>query len=242
MKPQYSLVIPAYNEEDYLPRLLDSVDAARRRFHGGPDAIEVIVADNASTDATATIAANRGCRVASIEKRVIAAARNGGAAIAEGEVLCFVDADARIHEDTFNAIDALMRTEHYVGGATDFRLERTSLGLRCTELFIRTTIRLQRVNGGTIFCQADIFREIGGYNEERRYAEDMEFFASMRRLGAKRGLKTALKTNAPTIHSTRKFDRHGDWHMLWILWWIPLRYGSMKNLVQAYWYDDNERF
>ena len=242
MRPQYSLVIPAYNEEDYLPRLLDSVDAARRRFHGGPDAIEVIVADNASTDATATIAEKRGCRVASVEKRVIAAARNGGAAIAEGEVLCFVDADSQIHEDTFNAIDALMQTGHYAGGATDWRPERTSPGIRCTELFVRTMLSLLRVSAGTIFCQGDIFREIGGYNEERRYAEDMEFFMSMRRLGAKRGLKTALKTDGPTIFSTRKFDRHGDWHMLWILWWIPLRYGSMKNLVQAYWYDDKERF
>ncbi len=48
-----SLVIPAWNEERYLPRLLDSVDAARARYRGGADRIEVIVADNASTDRTA---------------------------------------------------------------------------------------------------------------------------------------------------------------------------------------------
>src|SRR5207248_1252646 len=85
--PRFSLVIPAYNEEAYLPRLLDSVDAARARYAGGPEAIEVIVADNASTDATARLAAERGCRVARVEKRVIAAARNGGAALARGEIL-----------------------------------------------------------------------------------------------------------------------------------------------------------
>jgi len=47
--PRISLVIPAYNEEKYLPRLLDSVDAARARFAGRGD-VEVIVADNVSTD------------------------------------------------------------------------------------------------------------------------------------------------------------------------------------------------
>ena len=50
-----SLIIPAYNECKLLPRLLDTVDVARERFAGGRDAIEVIVADNASTDETASI-------------------------------------------------------------------------------------------------------------------------------------------------------------------------------------------
>ena len=45
-----SLIIPAHNESRLLPRLLDTVDVARERFADGSDAIEVIVADNASTD------------------------------------------------------------------------------------------------------------------------------------------------------------------------------------------------
>ena len=69
--PRLSLVIPAYNEEAYLAALLDSVDLARERYRGGPDAIEVILADNASTDRTATMARARGCHVVSVEKRVI---------------------------------------------------------------------------------------------------------------------------------------------------------------------------
>jgi len=52
MLPRYSLIIPAYNEERLLGRLLDSVDAARATYGGG-DAVEVIVADNAPTDRTA---------------------------------------------------------------------------------------------------------------------------------------------------------------------------------------------
>ena len=102
--PRFSLVIPAWNEQAYLPRLLDSVDVARGAYHGPADAVEVIVADNASTDRTGEIARDRGCRVAHVELRRIAAARNGGAAIARGEVVCFVVADFRIHPATFHAL------------------------------------------------------------------------------------------------------------------------------------------
>src|SRR6185503_10199525 len=113
-----SRVIPAYNEERFLPRLLDSVDVARQRYARGADAVEVIVADNASTDRTAEIALARGCRVAPVAKRSIAAARNAGGRAALGEIVCFIDADSRIHPDTFDAIDRAMRSDRIVGGAT----------------------------------------------------------------------------------------------------------------------------
>ncbi len=74
-----SVIIPAFNEAALLPRLLDSVALARRHWTQAghsPDALEVIVADNGSTDATAQIARDYGCRVVSVEKRVIAASRN----------------------------------------------------------------------------------------------------------------------------------------------------------------------
>ena len=54
--PRISLVIPAFNEEAFLPVLLDSVDHARGRYARGGDAIQIVVADNASTDDTAAIA------------------------------------------------------------------------------------------------------------------------------------------------------------------------------------------
>ena len=89
-----SLVIPAHNEERYLPRLLDSVATARQRWRRDPSAMEVIVADNVSTDTTAEVAREHGCRVVRVEERRIASVRNGGASAATGEILCFVDADS----------------------------------------------------------------------------------------------------------------------------------------------------
>jgi glycosyltransferase involved in cell wall biosynthesis len=58
-----SLIVPAHNEEKYLPSLLDSIEEARRRFSFGPSSIEVIVADNQSTDDTAAVASEYGCLV-----------------------------------------------------------------------------------------------------------------------------------------------------------------------------------
>jgi len=124
-----SLVIPAHNEERFLPRLLDSVDAARGRYRHGVESLEVIVADNASTDDTAAVARTRGYRVVSVEERRIASVRNGGAEAATGDVLCFIDADSEIHPETFNAIEDSLATGRVVAGATGVRMERWSLGI-----------------------------------------------------------------------------------------------------------------
>ena len=88
---RFSIIIPAYNEERYLPRLLDSIEVARSNYSGGPGAIEVIVADNDSTDRTAEVAAAHGARVVTVKKRRIAAARNGGGHAARGEIVCFIE-------------------------------------------------------------------------------------------------------------------------------------------------------
>ena len=106
----FSVIIPAYNEESYLPRLLRSIAVARANYSGGPEQVEVVVADNCSTDATAEVAAAHGARVVNVVKRRIAAARNGGARAATGEILCFIDADSAIHPNTFDEIDRAMKT------------------------------------------------------------------------------------------------------------------------------------
>ncbi len=239
---RFSVVIPAFNEQDYLPKLLDSLEQARDLYTGGGDAIEVIVANNQSTDDTESVARDRGCRVVRVDKRSIAAARNGGAKTATGEVLCFMDADFVIHPQSFNVIDAIMSEGNHCGGATGAVLERYSLGLRVTEIVMTALVRLAGVNTGIIFCRTDVFEEVGGYNEVKKYAEDVEFFRAMRKCGTNKGQKTILSTDAPATISTRKFDKHGDWHVFRMFLWIPFRYGSYEKWIHAYWYDDKERF
>src|SRR5881394_707320 len=90
-----SFIVPAYNEETELPSTLGAIRAATS---GLSQPVEIIVVDDASTDATPEIAEQAGARVVSIHRRQIAAARNAGARTAQGEYLFFVDADTRINQ------------------------------------------------------------------------------------------------------------------------------------------------
>ncbi|MGD2135580.1 MAG: glycosyltransferase [Gemmatimonadales bacterium] len=210
--PRFSLIIPARNEAALLPRLLATVEAARSRYHDGPAAIEVIVADNLSTDDTAAIARRHGCRVTQVETRAIAAVRNGGAAVARGEILAFVDADSRIHPDTFNAIDRALRSGRVIGGATGVKLERWSLGIWVTYVLLVSLVVLSGMDTGVVFCRREDFEAIGGYDERRLVAEDVVFLWTLRRRGRARGQKLARVTEAKAIACMRKFDQFGDWH------------------------------
>src|SRR5260221_6079599 len=145
-----SLVIPAYNEAAFLPRLLATAKTAREQFRHGADTIEIIVSDNGSTDETTRIATDAGCRVAHAELRCIAAARNAGAAIARGDVICFVDSDAQIHPDTFNVVYDLMQHSDIVGGATGVRPERWSVGIVVTLSLLILVAAKNRLDTGLL--------------------------------------------------------------------------------------------
>jgi glycosyltransferase involved in cell wall biosynthesis len=212
IEPAISLVIPAYNESALLPRLLQSVQRACQAYADGADRIEVIVADNASTDATAQVAEAYGARVAPVAKRCIGAARNGGAAIARGRIVAFVDADSVVHPETFNAIRAAIDDPRVVGGATGVTLERWSLGLALTYASMLPMVWLTGFDTGAVFCRRADFEALGGYDEARLLAEDVEFLWRLRKLGRARGQRLRRLRGCKTITSTRKFDRHGDWH------------------------------
>ena len=242
IQPKISLVIPAYNEEDYLSKLLDTVQVARHSYRGGADAIEVIVANNASTDRTAEIAESYGARVVFVERRVIAAARNGGAETARGSILCFIDADSKIHPETFNAIEDCLSRGRVVAGTTGIRPDSWSLGLLVTFCLVVPLAILSRLDAGVVFCLREDFEQIGGYNEDRLYAEDIEFLVTMRRLGRHRKQKLVRITSVKATTSSRKWDRYGQWHSLTQmlrLGVLALRSpGADDKFARKYWYED----
>lgn len=88
-RPTISLVIPAYNEEDYLPACLDAVMA-----NVAAGVAEIIVVDNASTDGTrAVIERYPIVRYVLEPEKGITRARQRGFAEASGDILAYVDAD-----------------------------------------------------------------------------------------------------------------------------------------------------
>lgn len=239
--PAFSLVIPAYNEERYLPRLLDSVAVAARAYSRGEAAIETIVADNASTDRTAAIARERGARVIPVAKRSIAAARNAGGSAARGDLVGFVDADMRIHPGTFDAIEAALASDRIVGGATGLTLERWSPGLVMTIAAFLPFAWLTKFDSGVVFCRRRDFLATGGYDERLRVAEDVAFLVALRRLGKSRRQRLTRLTRVKALASTRKFDEHGDWHYFTILPRVAVGYALgrqwARREIERYWYE-----
>jgi len=229
---RFSVIIPAFNEEQYLPRLLSSLRVARAHYSGGPEQIEVIVADNDSTDRTAEVAATHHAHVVHVAKRRIAAARNGGAHAARGEILCFIDADSAVHPQTFNEVDRAMKTGRYIAGFTGVELERTSLGLLVTYCLCMPFVVLTGIDTGVVFCRREDFEVVGGYDESRLYAEDVLLPLALRRLGKQRRQRLIRIPGVKALGCTRKFDQFGEWHYFWM-------FGhAMKSLVTRNWHDE----
>lgn len=234
-----SLVVPAYNEERLLPRLLDTVDVAAAAYRADGGEIEVIVADNGSTDGTARIAAARGCRIVPAVPRTIAAVRNAGARAARGAMVAFVDADARIHPRTFHEISRLLADERVIGGATGVWLERWSLGLAATWAVMIPLVWVTGFDTGVVFCRRADFEAVGGYDETLRFAEDVAFLYALWRLGRRTRRRLVRARRAKATASTRKFDEHGDWHYFRLMGRglkQVLGGGGMDEVADRYWY------
>jgi len=89
-----SFVVPAYNEETYLPACLESILAQTR---GMGDAVEIIVVNNASSDRTREVALGYpGVRVVDEPRKGLTHARQAGFCASSGELIANVDSDSRL--------------------------------------------------------------------------------------------------------------------------------------------------
>jgi glycosyltransferase involved in cell wall biosynthesis len=97
-----SVVVPAYNEEEYLPACL----RALRRQTFPAERFEVIVVDNASTDSTAAVARRLGARVITEPRKGVSRARQAGFQAARGPIIASTDADTQVPPDWLARIAA----------------------------------------------------------------------------------------------------------------------------------------
>lgn len=88
MGVRFSVVIPCFNEADYIAATIASLQA--QQVAGG---CEIIVVDNNCTDATAAIAQSLGATVVTERERGVCAARQRGAQASRGEIIVSADAD-----------------------------------------------------------------------------------------------------------------------------------------------------
>ncbi|MGA6970284.1 MAG: glycosyltransferase [Candidatus Binatus sp.] len=113
--PKASVVVAAYNAAATLGQCLASI-----RELNYPD-YEMILVDDGSTDTTSEIAGQAGVRTIRVEHNGLAAARNAGVAAASGEVVAFIDADARADRDwLYHLIETIGRRDAAAAAGPNF--------------------------------------------------------------------------------------------------------------------------
>src|SRR6266516_2500669 len=159
-----SFIVPAYTEELVILSTITAIRAAASRAN---QPHEIIVVDDASTDATPEIGAQAGARVISIDRRQIAAARNAGARAAQGQYLFFVDADTRINRThVAGAITALRVGD--AGGSAGVAMDGfvPMWGRVLLRGFSGLYFGLNLGAGAFLFTTRRNFEAIGGFDEQ----------------------------------------------------------------------------
>ncbi|HYC49525.1 MAG TPA: glycosyltransferase family 2 protein, partial [Gemmatimonadaceae bacterium] len=193
IEPRLSFVIPAHNEEALIGEALEAIltsiahatRAPRNELCLANAGVEVIVADDASVDATATIVrsfADVGVRLVSCVGGTCAAARNAGAAWSAGRVLCFVDADTIVPE---NAVERILELHEREGRCLVlYRLISREPGLRAWMWWsfwgLARHLPLARAKSMPAFmsCDRAHFAQYGPFDESCVTAEEWPLTAA----------------------------------------------------------------
>lgn len=196
-----SIIIPTYNEEGFLPLLLESIRSQKYQNY------EIIIADANSTDKTRIIASDYGCQI--IEGGLPAAGRNRGAEVANGDLLLFLDADVVLPNNFLT--DFIKGFNNSTADAatcfiTPLSQKRIDIILhRISNHYIWYTKNIYpHASGFCILIKKNIHRLIGGFNEKLKLAEDHEYIKRV----ANRSNYSIVK-EARIMVSIRRLEKEG---------------------------------
>lgn len=171
-----TIVIPCYNEENYIARTLQNIyDQEFAKF------IRIIIADAGSTDRTIPIIESFQDKldIEIIKGGLPSFGRNAGAKLAETELILFLDADITftnscaifdaLYYMKFNPFDMVGTTPKYKG-EPDFKAELMFFINKISTWFLSKTQPF--AIGGFTLIRRDVFFELGGYNELVKQSED----------------------------------------------------------------------
>ena len=212
--PVLSVIIPTLDEAGHLPSLLEAL-ASQRDF-----ALEVLVADGGSRDATRAAAEAFKVRVVSAE-RGRGRQMNAAARQAAGEYLLFLHADSRIDDQYLlrNALDTLKREidsfgRDEVAGHFRLRFVRSGSGHAVAYRYVEEKTAFNRpgtTNGDQgLLLTRRYFDSLAGFDESLPFFEDQRIAEKIRAQGTWVTLPGQLLTSA------RRFEKEG-FHRRYIL-------------------------
>ena len=207
-----SVVIPAFDEERYLPDTLEHLKSAADCCEWP---VEIIVVDNQSTDGTASVARAHGASVIAESVHNIARVRNAGARCAKGEVLVFLDADTAVPRNFLSRVAQVMAEPKCWGGAADVLHTPASPLLRLYLAAWRMIGKVLRMaQGAAQFCRRSEFDRLGGFDESLFMGEDVDFYWRLRKAAAANGGRVQLLEDVRVAPSPRRFNRWPLWRTL----------------------------
>ncbi len=197
-----SVVVPAYNAAD---TITDCVSALRQQSGVGP--YEIIVVDDGSTDDTAALARAAGAQVISTARGRPAAARNAGAQAAQGDIVCFTDADCVPPAEWLCEVSAPLADPTVVASKGIYTTRQTALVARFVQLEyeekydrLRPLPAIDFVDTYSCAYRRAVLLANGGFDERFDYLEDQELSFRL----ANRGLRLVFAERAVVAH------RHSD--------------------------------
>jgi len=213
MTVDYSIIVPAFNEEEFLPRTLQSVRYAMSFLE---QAGEVIVVDNNSGDRTAMIAQQSGARVVTENINQISRARNAGGRAANGRYLIFLDADTIITPDLLDKALALLASGGSCGGGVQVHADAdlTPLSEKFMSLWNSLSLRFGLAAGCFIFCLREGFDAVGGFSEKVYASEEVWFSRRLAAWGRLRNMEFDIITEPGIVTSMRKLNWYTTSDML----------------------------
>jgi len=225
-----SIVIPTKNEENYLPRLLESIK--KQDFSG----YEIIVADAGSRDKTLQIAGNFSCKI--VSGGAPPRGKNIGAEFAQGETVFFIDADVILPPVFFK--NALTEFKKRGLGIASFCLQSENkihnflfsclfnLPSRIGQRFLPQAMSVLMIERGTHL-------KIGGFDEKVKIGEELDYIRRAKKYG-----KFGVLKSARAFASSRRFQKDG-WIKTWLKYFLcqvhMLFFGPVKSDIFGYRFD-----
>jgi len=222
-----SIIVPTLNEEKVIAKTLSSIKTLRTVSY------EIIVSDGASSDRTVELASQFADRVVTHDgqtRQNIAQGRNAGASAATGEYLVFMDADVLIPkiDDFFKQALEKFEADPRICGLTVFLKvlpehitlsDRLFFGLvNRVYQFSNNVLHLGMASGEFQMVRSEVFRKVGGFNNELVVGEDNDLFARLSRVG-----HTWVETGLFVMHTSRRAHNVG-WTKLLSLWALNFIY------------------
>jgi len=183
-----TVVVPAYNEEKYIVKTLESV---KNLEHDNFD-IEIVVINGSSTDNTEDLASKNGARVITVPKIGIGFSRQKGLQEARGEIVAFTDADSIVPKDWLIKHVELLKKSGAVGSFGPYNVIETDgktlfsiyinkgyLLLRC----LPVKLKLFFASGQNIVMWKNKAIDAGGFDKSLKVMEDVDIMLRLARVG-----------------------------------------------------------